>query len=447
MSLPGNGIFIVRSEVSTLLTAVNRSKWISIASQNESEGAVLRSLMDLKQHLMATDDLKTLPARHYFRPFLGIIRSEKTSGQLTSLALGTVYKILTYGILGAEIDDIEDTAELMDEIAEAATHTRFVGSDQATDGVVLLRVVQVLKLLMLGPEGKFLSNGSICEIMLCCFRICFEPKLNELLRRTAESALKDMVLSLFVQLPNFVEEEGTTRPLRISGNLIDSATKSQSQSSLKVEVTEATPEATPEIAENTPLLTTPLPLASRLIDVHGTTTPRTALTSTRTPRRLQTDREVASLEPEIDERPAFQPYGMPCVRELFPFLISLCDPTDKQNTDTMIHTGLTLLMVAFETASPHIAHFPSLLSLVQNDLCKNLIALLDTDRISILAADLQLCFLIFESMRSYLKFQLEKYLLKLCGIISSETGRIQYESRELVLDNLIQFWKVRYSDT
>lgn len=191
--MPGNGIFIVRGEVATLLTAVNRSKWQSIAGQNEGEAVVLRSLLDLKQQLMATDDLRSVTIRHYLRPFLGVIRSDKTSGQLTSLALGTVYKCLTYGLLGEAVDELDEVAELMDEIADAATHTRFVGGDQATDGVVLLRVVQVLKLLMLGPEGKLLSNGSICEIMLCCFRICFEPKLNELLRRTAESALKDMV--------------------------------------------------------------------------------------------------------------------------------------------------------------------------------------------------------------------------------------------------------------
>lgn len=200
MSLPGNGVFIVRGEVSILLTAVNRSKWVSLASQNEVEAVVLRSLWELKAQLMSTDDLKTVPARTYLRPFLGVIRSEKTSGQLTSLALSTVYKILTYGLLADE-DALEEVADLMDEIADASTHTRFVGSDQVTDGVVLLRVVQVLKLLMLGPEGKLLSNGSICEIMLCCFRICFEPKLNELLRRSAESALKDMVRENFTKKP------------------------------------------------------------------------------------------------------------------------------------------------------------------------------------------------------------------------------------------------------
>lgn len=59
---------------------------------------------------------------------------------------------------------------------------------------------------MLSPEGSALTNESVCEMVLSCFRICFEPRLNELLRRTAEQALKDIILLLFMRLPQFAEE-------------------------------------------------------------------------------------------------------------------------------------------------------------------------------------------------------------------------------------------------
>lgn len=97
-------------------------------------------------------------------------------------------------------------AATVENIADAVTHARFVGSDQASDGVVLMKIVQVLRTLMLSPEGSALTNESVCEVMLSCFRICFEPRLNELLRRTAEHALKDMILLLFMRLPQFAEE-------------------------------------------------------------------------------------------------------------------------------------------------------------------------------------------------------------------------------------------------
>lgn len=66
----------------------------------------------------------------------------------------------------------------MEAIADAVTHARFVGTDASGDGVALMRILQVLRALMLSPAGDHLSNESICEIMLSCFRICFETRLS-----------------------------------------------------------------------------------------------------------------------------------------------------------------------------------------------------------------------------------------------------------------------------
>ena len=69
-------------------------------------------------------------------------------------------------------------AQCVEAIADAVTHARFVGTDASGDGVVLMRILQVLRALMLSPAGDYLSNESICEIMLSCFRICFETRLS-----------------------------------------------------------------------------------------------------------------------------------------------------------------------------------------------------------------------------------------------------------------------------
>lgn len=53
-----------------------------------------------------------------------------------------------------------------------------MGTDQSSDGVVLMRILQVLRTLTLAPVGIHLTNESLCEIMLSCFRICFETRLN-----------------------------------------------------------------------------------------------------------------------------------------------------------------------------------------------------------------------------------------------------------------------------
>lgn len=123
-------------------------------------------------------------------------------------------------------------ATTVESIADAVTHARFVGSDQASDGVVLMKIVQVLRTLMLSPEGSALTNESVCEVMLSCFRICFEPRLNELLRRAAEHALKDVILLLFMRLPQFAEERhALLKKLKMSsGNGLDASGSSRRKS-------------------------------------------------------------------------------------------------------------------------------------------------------------------------------------------------------------------------
>lgn len=68
------------------------------------------------------------------------------------------------------------------------------------------------------------------------------------------------------------------------------------------------------------------------------------------------------------------PYGLPCIRELLRFLISLCSPLDKQNSDTMIHMGLSMLTIALEVGADSIGKYDTLLEMIKDNLCKNLFA-------------------------------------------------------------------------
>ncbi|KAJ3610286.1 hypothetical protein NHX12_022379 [Muraenolepis orangiensis] len=134
------------------------------------------------------------------------------------------------------------------------------------------------------------------------------------------------------------------------------------------------------------------------------------------------------------------PYGLPCLRELFRFLISLTNPHDRHNTDAMTHMGLQLLTVALESA--HIAPYQSLLGLVKDELCRHLFQLLGVERMNLYTASIRCCFLLFESMRGHLKFQLEMYLKKLMDIVTSENMKMPYEMKEMALEALVQLWKI-----
>lgn len=77
-------------------------------------------------------------------------------------------------------------------------------------------------------------------------------------------------------------------------------------------------------------------------------------------------------ELEVESQGKLHPYGLGCIQELFSFLISLCNPYDKQNTEMAIHLGLTLLGVAFEIGADAIGKHESLLAMVKDELCRNL---------------------------------------------------------------------------
>ena len=84
--------------------------------------------------------------------------------------------------------------------------SRFVGADQSSDEVVLMKIIAVLRTLMLTPVGLLMTNEMVCEILQSCSKICFESRLSDLLKKTAELALNDMIQLLFTRLPTFSEE-------------------------------------------------------------------------------------------------------------------------------------------------------------------------------------------------------------------------------------------------
>nr|XP_016928857.1 Golgi-specific brefeldin A-resistance guanine nucleotide exchange factor 1 isoform X1 [Drosophila suzukii] len=497
MALPGNGIYVVRGEMATLMTAMRRgTRWNATAYVDDEKDSLLKLFIDLKQELNSIEDLRLIEPQVFLAPFLEVIRTADTTGPLTSLALASVNKFLSYGLIDPTSPNL---ADIVERIADAVTHARFMGTDQSSDSVTFMRVIEVLHTLIRSPEGAAVSNESMCEVMLSCFKICFEPRLSELLRRSAEQSLKDMVLLFFMRLPQFAEERSDTMLQKrfTIGDAASGATQEKlkrkavapapavPRKSSTVEEPPQTPQsanlAVPGHLKAPILATTPASPAGNILDMQGkiTQTPTTTASSgeeeisapdapviqvdspdseplldgeagegTSTLAEANSSEYINSVGVRFTQQSTDQdaaslsPYGLPFIQELFRFLIILCNPLDKQNSDSMMHTGLSLLTVAFEVAADNIGKYEGLLELVKDDLCRNLISLLSSERLSIFAADLQLCFLLFESLRGHLKFQLEGYLRKLSEIIASDNPKTPYEMRELALDNLLQLWRI-----
>uniref|UniRef100_A0A8C2UA04 Golgi brefeldin A resistant guanine nucleotide exchange factor 1 n=1 Tax=Coturnix japonica TaxID=93934 RepID=A0A8C2UA04_COTJA len=505
-------IYIVQGEINAVVGAIKRNaRWSTHTHLDEERDPLLHSFSVLKEVLNNITELSEIEPNVFLRPFLEVIRSEDTTGPITGLALTSVNKFLSYALIDPSH---EGTAEGMENMADAVTHARFVGTDHASDEVVLMKILQVLRTLLLTPVGAHLTNESVCEIMQSCFRICFEMRLSELLRKSAEHTLVDMVQLLFTRLPQFKEEPksymGTNMKklkMRAGGMSESSKWKKQKRSPRPPRhVTKVSP-ATEQPATNTSNVTgsgvtfidAPSPSSSGSSEnISSAVSPATdsglELSSQTTSKEDLTDLDPvtslgihneslreekiqsASVEsiPEVleectsvaehsdsasvhdmdyvnprgvrftqssqKEGAALVPYGLPCIRELFRFLISLTNPLDRHNSEVMIHMGLQLLTVALESAP--IANCQSLLGLVKEELCRHLFQLLSVERLNLYAASLRVCFLLFESMREHLKFQLEMYIKKLMEIITVENPKMPYEMKEMALEAIVQLWRI-----
>ena len=100
------------------------------------------------------------------------------------------------------------------------------------------------------------------------------------------------------------------------------------------------------------------------------------------------------------------------------------------------------MTVAIESSADFIATVPSLLVLIQDETCRSLFALLNSERLSLLAAASRLCFLLFESARTRLKYQLETYIMKLMDIVAHESPKVAYERRLVALEAMAQLCRI-----
>ncbi|KAM9133464.1 Golgi-specific brefeldin A-resistance guanine nucleotide exchange factor 1 isoform 7-T9 [Pangshura tecta] len=426
----------------------------------------------------------------------------------------------------------------MENMADAVTHARFVGTDPASDEVVLMKILQVLRTLLLTPVGAHLTNESVCEIMQSCFRICFEMRLSELLRKSAEHTLVDMVQLLFTRLPHFKEEPksyvgANMKKLKMrAGGMSDSSKwKKQKRSPRPTRHATKVSPGTEQPATNGTVMPSNIavdgvtfidaaspissgssentssavsPATDSGLELSSQTTSKEDLTDLEQVNSLGLSAAMPSIEPSATEHPhkhepqneglrvektqsasvesipevleectsvaehsdsasvhdmdyvnprgvrftqssqkegiALVPYGLPCIRELFRFLISLTNPHDRHNSEVMIHMGLQLLTVALESAP--VANCQSLLGLVKDELCRHLFQLLSVERLNLYAASLRVCFLLLESMREHLKFQLEMYIKKLMEIITVENPKMPYEMKEMALEAIVQLWRI-----
>ncbi|XP_022660920.1 Golgi-specific brefeldin A-resistance guanine nucleotide exchange factor 1-like isoform X3 [Varroa destructor] len=553
--------YMVMGEISLMSAILRRS--MRYSHQNESIEELIRSFSSLKDILSRQSELSDLEPSIYFSPFLDVVRSEETTGSVTAMALTAIAKFLQYGLIDHRLESAAATAE---QIVLAMKKISYISDDIASDEVVIMKFLHVIRSLLLSQIGCLLSNNGVCELIQAIIKIIFDASFGVLMKKMAEQTWGEVVQLMFARLPTFsedVHDDMQLKQLRIRGNgtSIEHRHSQRRRTGPGRMKKTKTQEEMPFSIGNTPrekvVLGSSKPLehdASEVLELAvqpkaATGTSGHEATQPPSQHEMQQEstehNEVSTVSAEmmasarkygnedhqsLDENTSGEverkssissedrktddveimngemkggagdadetegglsesveivsrdsidegghivhlcgsvnslneldhhtdeasvdgnvqgaassdkdfvssrgvrftptsngdrvPYGLSSIKELLKFIsIIICPHEPYNNPEQIILLGLELMTIALEVGGRHIGNFPSLVELVKDDICKSLLALLKTERIGILVATMRVCFLLFESLRSQLKFQLESYLLKLIELITYE---------------------------
>ncbi|XP_065568186.1 Golgi-specific brefeldin A-resistance guanine nucleotide exchange factor 1-like [Artemia franciscana] len=491
---PDNSVFIVQGEIYVLLGALRpTNKWTSNPSQEYEHNPFVIALKSLRDRLIKAPETLDQDISQALGPFLDVVKAENISGPVTELALTSIGKFIKLRLIDPSRPKC---AEAVRSIAFSLSHAKFSGTDSSNDEVVLMKILEVLRDIFLSPCGILLSNDNICEIVQSCFKLCFEERVTDLLRRGAESILENLVQFLFERLPTYPQEsKRTVHDVKIRSQVLEASfegSKLQAQEEENEKITDHVCMDNSEVSDKQEEacedheLSTPTAQSTLIADqasialsesnnsdrlnagmifldsqessgsqtdpAANVTVVSTGASSHGLTSSIEIETPAEFVNPKgirfthdidgVTENEGIVPYGIPFVVEILRYLVTLVDPHDSNSSDRKITIGLRLITVAVEAGVDFFGISPPLMNIVKDNLCKNLISLLIKERNSIFIGSVRICFLLFEALRSELKLQLQMYLSTLRSIIMASNPKVTAERRELALEGLVQIWKL-----
>ncbi|KAJ3227008.1 GDP/GTP exchange factor for ARF [Clydaea vesicula] len=359
-----------------------------------TEPPLLFGFTKLKARLTLLNDLRDLEPMHLLEPFLEVIKSGNTTGPITGTALSSVEKFLKYRILDPNHPQLPVA---MSALAHSVTHCKFEATDAISDEVVLAKILRLLRVAVTSEAGqKSLDDKGICEMVEAAFGMCFQGRLNELLRRSAEQTLVILVQALFERLTLIMRDKENldrVKELERSSELARKLKRSSMTTVNDVNIEEkkknfSTVIVTEDILVNeknkatspshatSPIITLDTDETPNHVSVHQDTPENTLISVSNSERAIAdidfrhneditatsvysnanaTDsitediQKSHSLTEADDSTKTFEPFGLPAILELIRVLVSLIDPKNKQHTDTMHRrVSVALMGIAVE---------------------------------------------------------------------------------------------------
>ncbi|KAJ3674756.1 hypothetical protein LUZ60_005372 [Juncus effusus] len=393
---------MILSEIAAVLSVMRRSLRQHPShrdSDPNQDPSLILSLKALRRVLFSS---RPTDPSLYLRPFLDVVRSDETGAPVTAAALSSIYKILTVDSLGA--------GPALPEVVDAVTSCRFEVVDQASEEAVLMKLLQVLLACVKGgKEAVGLDDQHVCTAVNTCFRVVHQAGgKGELLQRFSRHAMHEIVRRVFARLPFVITDRAPDGPVNQEVSGVD---KDQ-------------PFGIKQQAENG---------NGMLNSVPDETVPVTN-----------------ALNGNVIQTLTIEPFGVPCMVEIFHFLCSLLNVVDQvglnpNNSTTIAFDedvplfALRLINSAIELGGPSIKNHPKLLALIQDELFRNLMQFGLSTSPLILSMVCSIVLNLYQHLRTELKMQLEAFFSCVILRLAQSKFGASFQQQEVAMEALVDF--------
>ncbi|KAF4699537.1 G-box binding factor [Perkinsus olseni] len=152
----------VKNEIHNILTVLKLEKsersW-SHRSAIFREGAI-KQFQALFDELTYLDDFNEFDTVRYLAPFLNVIQSEDASGPLTAVALDSVNKFVSFGLIPTD----KMGPKAINTLVAGVINCRFGAEGTPDDEVVLLKMITVLVDALRCPTGAQLTDACVWQM-------------------------------------------------------------------------------------------------------------------------------------------------------------------------------------------------------------------------------------------------------------------------------------------
>ncbi|KAM3160202.1 ARF guanine-nucleotide exchange factor 2 [Lachancea thermotolerans] len=369
-------------------------------STSKNKDPLLSGFVQLRLMLNSLSSLEKIDSLTLLQPFLLVISTPSISGYITSLALDSLQKFITFRIIGPS--SLNHTIACR-EAVNALTHCRFEGSEQTNDDSVLLKVLVLLETVILSEDSNILSDSIVYEVLQTVMSLACNKKRTEVLRKAAEMSMMSITVKVFgklrgiqaTDLQKYINDEDFSKNV-LKDDVIGTAQDSPPEEDLK--------------------------------DAESCSS------------SIRTD-VIEKSTRQLEEN-----YGLPVIRDYLGILVSLIMPENqfKHNNSTKVF-GLNLLNTAIEVSGNLFPIHPRLFNLVSDPIFKNVLYIIqNTEKLSLLQSALQLFTTLVIILGEHLQRQIELTFTSILEILKTNRATNpkarSSAAKELITEQISILW-------